>query len=105
MATSGVHSMWQWLIDRVWSCRECQFFHRLQPSNPFWSWHVLERLGQAIGLDSMGPFPERKVVKKRFVFVIVDRLTRRVGTWAVIGAGGADIVRRLKKCARVHGNP
>ena len=50
-----------------------------------------------IGLDFMGPFPERKVGKKRFVLVIVDMFTRHAGAWAVIGVGGNDIVRGFKE--------
>jgi len=101
----GLRPTWQWVTDRVRSCRECQLFHRPQPSNPFGSWRIPERPGQVIGLDFMGPFPERKVGKKRFVLVIVDMLTRRAGAWATTGAGGADIVRGLKRWAATQGVP
>ena len=74
-------------------------FHQPQPCNPFGSWHVPERPGQIIGLDFMGPFPERKVGKRRFVLVIVDMLTKQAGAWAVTGAGGSEIVWGLKKWA------
>ena len=92
-------------MERVQSCRECQLFHRPQPSNPFGSWQVPEKPGQVIGLDFMGPFSERKVGKKRFVLVIMDMLTRRAGAWATVGAGGAEIVQGLKKWMATQGRP
>ena len=61
----GLRPTWKWVTDKVRSCRVCQLFHRPQPSNPFGSCHVPERPGQVIGLDFMGPFPERKVGKRR----------------------------------------
>ena len=101
----GLRPTWKWVMERVQSCRECQLFHRPQPSDPFGNWQVPKKPGQVIGLDFMGPFPERKVGKKRFVLVIVDMLTRRAGAWATIGAGGADIVRGLKKWTATQGTP
>ena len=52
-----------------------------------------ERLGQVVGLDFMGPFPERKVGKKRFVLTMVDMLTRKARAWAMAGAGGRHYAR------------
>ena len=101
----GLRPKRKWVVDKVQSCRECQMFHQPQPSNPFGSWQVPERPGQVIGLDFMGPFPERKVGKKRFVLVVVDMLTRRAGAWATTGAGGADIVRGLEKWVATQGVP
>ena len=92
-------------MDRVRSCREYELFHKPQPSNPFGSWHMPERPGQVIGLDFMGPFPEKNVGKKRCVLVIVDMLTKKAGAWAVTGVGGADIVQGLKKWAQTQGAP
>ena len=82
----GVRPTWKWVIDKVQLCRECQLFHRPEPSNPFGTWRILEKPGQVIGLDFMGPFPERKVGKKQFVLVILDMLTRRAGAWVTTGA-------------------
>ena len=64
-----------------------------------------DRPGQVIGLDFMGPFPERNVGKKRFVLTIVDMLTRRAGAWAVQGAGGVEIVGGLKRWVQGKGVP
>ena len=101
----GLRPTWRWVEEKVRSCRECQLFHRPQPSDPFKGWRVPDRPGQVIGLDFMGPFPERKVGKKRFVLTIVDMLTRRADAWAVRGAGGAEIVGGLKRWVQGKGVP
>ena len=44
----------------------------------------------------MGPFPERKVGKKRFVLVTVDRLTEFSEARACRGAGSREIITGLE---------
>ena len=41
----------------------------------FGEWHKADQLRKVIGINFMGPFSERKVEKKNFVPVVVDRLT------------------------------
>ena len=53
----------------------------------------------------MGPFPERRVGKKRFVLTIVDMLTRRGSAWAMKGAGGKEILEGLRQWVRDKGKP
>ena len=53
----------------------------------------------------MGPFPERKVGKKRFILVVIDMLTRTGAAWAVKGAGGKEITGGLEKWIRARGTP
>lgn len=90
---------------RVQSCRECQLFHRPQPSIPYGNWRVPDQLGQVIGQDFMGPFPERKLGKNQLVLTIVDMLTRQGAAWAVKGACAEEILGSLTQRVRTRGIP
>ena len=58
-----------------------------------------------MGIDFMDPFPERKVGKKRFVLVVVDKLTEASVAWAFRGAGRLEIITGLERWVRVRGVP
>ena len=51
----------------------------------------------------MGPFPERKVGKKKFILVIVDRLTGVSDACVFRGAGSREIIVGLDHSVRFWG--
>lgn len=95
----------RWVAKRVQSCWACQLFHRMEPSCPFGEWNEATKPGEVIDMDFMGPFLERKVGKKLFVLVIIDRLTGLDGAWAVKGAGGKEVIRGLERWVSCRGVP
>ena len=101
----GVQVPWWWVEEMVRSCRECQLFHRPQPSCPFGEWKVPKRPGQVIGLDFMGPFLVRRVGKYRFVLTIVDLLSKVGKAWAMEGVGSKEIGEGLNRWVRENGRP
>ena len=93
----GLHPNFGWVRKRIQECLPCQKFHRPQPKTEFGEWHEAKRPGEIVGIDFMGPFPERKVGKKRFVLVLVDRLTRFSEARAFRGAGSREIITGLEQ--------
>ena len=71
----GLYPLLSWVRQKVRECVSCQMFHRPQSPTDFGEWREARRPGEVIGIDFMGPFPEKKVGKKRFILVIIDRLT------------------------------
>ena len=71
----------------------------------FGEWHEAKRPGEIVGIDFMGPFPERKVGKRRFVLVIMDRLTGFSEARAFRGAGSREIITGLEQWVRNMGYP
>ena len=63
------------------------------------------RPGQVVRIDFMGPFPDRKVGKHRFVLTIVDLLTKVGAVWAMRKAGGKEIIEGLWRWTRTRGTP
>ena len=49
-------------------------------------------LGEIVGIDFKGPFLERKVGRKWFIFVIVDRLTGVSDARVFRGVGSREII-------------
>ena len=72
-------------------CSSCERFHHQYPTIEFGEWQEVHRLGDVIGIDFMGPFLERKVGKKKFVLVVIDRLMGGSGAWAFKGVGSREI--------------
>ena len=60
----------------------------------------VQQLRDVVGFDFMGPFPERKVGEKRFVLVIIDKLTRERITWVAKGVEGEGNRTRTTKVGR-----
>ena len=92
----GLHPTFDWVGRRIWECLPCQKFHRPQSTTEFGEWHEAKRPGEIVGIDFMGPFPERKVGKRRFVLVIIDRLTGFSEARAFRGAGSREIITGLE---------
>ena len=67
----------------------------------FGEWHEARILGEIVGIDFMGPFPRRKVVKKHFVLVIVDRLTGFSEAQAFRGVGSRKVITGLDHWVRL----
>ena len=101
----GLHPPFGWVREKIRECIPCQRFHRPQPTTEFGEWQEARKPGQVIGIDFMGPFPERKVGKRKFVLVVVDRLTGVSGAWAFRGAGSREIIRGLEWWVRSRGCP
>ena len=53
----------------------------------------------------MGPFPERKVGRKRFILVVVDRLTGFGQATAFRNAGSKEIILGLEHWVKCKGCP
>ena len=58
-----------------------------------------------MGIDFMGPFLERKVGRKRFVLVVIDKLTGVSGAWTFRGVGNREIRAGLQKWVRDRATP
>ena len=58
----------------------------------FGEWREACRPGEVRGIDFMGPFPERKVGKKRLILAIIDRLTGVVEAMAFRNAKSGEII-------------
>ena len=71
----------------------------------FGEWHEARKPREIIGIDFMGPFPERKVGKKRFVLLIIDRLTGFSEARAFRKAGSREITTALDHWVRTRGCP
>lgn len=100
-----LHPYFSWVRERVRECLPCQRFHHQQSTTEFGEWHEAHHLDEVIGIDFMGPFPERKVGKKRFVLVIADRLTGVSGAWACKCAGSREIIVGLNRWVHDRGSP
>ena len=71
----------------------------------FGEWHEARRPSEVIRIDFMGPFSERKVGKKRFILVIVDRLIGFSAARAFRGVGSWEIIDGLETWVKLRGYP
>ena len=101
----GLHPSINWVRKRIRECIPCQKFHRPQPTTDFGEWHEAVKPGDVIGIDFMGPFPERKVGRKRFILVVVDRLTGFGQATAFRNAGSKEIILGLEHWVKCKGCP
>lgn len=99
----GLHPSISWVRRRIRECIPCQKFHRPQPTTDFGEWHEVGRPGEVIGIDFMGPFPERKVGKKRFILVVIDRLTRFGQATTFRNARSREIILGLEHWVKSRG--
>ena len=60
---------------------------------------------EVIGIDFMGSFSERKVGKKRFILVVIDRLRGLGEARALKNEGSRDIIEVLEHWVRFRGCP
>ena len=101
----GLYPPLSWVRQKVQECVSCQMFHRPQSPTDFGEWREARRPGEVIGIDFMGPFPEKKVGKKRFILVIIDRLTGFGQAIAFRNARSREIIVGLEHWVKGRGDP